>query len=143
MIGLALALGVASAAAAQNPVHWSVKTEAKGPLQAGSLVTVTATADIDAGWHMYALSQTAGGPIALTLTISPGPFTLDGAIVVLTPPETTPDPNFNIDSDVHEGRASPCAARTDRCGHVGRQSRVDARRQLSSVHGQALSTGQR
>ena len=52
VIGLALVLGLATAAAAQNPVHWSVKTEAKGPLQAGSLVTVTATADIDAGWHM-------------------------------------------------------------------------------------------
>jgi len=124
VLGLALALGVAVPAAAQDPVHWSLKTAAKGPLKAGSLVTVTATADIDAGWHMYALSQGAGGPIPLTLTFpGGGPFTLDGAIVVLTPADTKLDPNFNIDTDFHEGRASfalpvRIAAGTPDGGHV-------------------------
>ena len=46
------------------------------PSQPDSEFTSTLRADIDAGWHLYALDQPQGGPIPTTIKITEGrPFT--------------------------------------------------------------------
>jgi thiol:disulfide interchange protein len=103
---LALLTAVAQARA-QDPVHWSLAPGAKGPVKAGTAVTVIATAEIDSGWHLYAMSEPPGGPPPLTIVIPKGVvFKLDGNVVVQTPPETKIDPNFNnLATEIHEGKA--------------------------------------
>src|SRR4051812_34900245 len=67
---------------AQEPAKWTLSIEpATGELKTGERSTGKLKADIDAGWHLYALEQPAGGPIATTIKISEGsPFALNGKI---------------------------------------------------------------
>ncbi len=86
------------AALGQNPANWALESDTKGrSLKAGESVNVTLNAEIEAGWHLYALDQPAGGPIATTIKITEGrPFEIVGAI--RSPkPKTAPDPNFIVD----------------------------------------------
>lgn len=54
-------------------------------------------ADLDEGWHLYALDQPPGGPVATTIKISSAsPFAIDGTIEAPTP-TVKPDQNFIID----------------------------------------------
>src|SRR5881628_328285 len=77
---------------AQEPAKWSLATEpAAGDLKTGDKSTANLKAEIDAGWHLYALEQPAGGPIATTIKISEGtPFALNGKI-------ESPKPTVRVD----------------------------------------------
>ena len=62
IVALLLFVFVAGASA-QNPVKWSRST---GSFQ-GKTYILKLTAEIDPGWHLYALDQPSGGPIATTI----------------------------------------------------------------------------
>jgi thiol:disulfide interchange protein len=86
------------AAIGQNPAKWTLESDAKArSLESGESVNVTLKAEIEPGWHLYALDQPAGGPIATTIKVAVGcPFELLGDI--RSPkPKTAPDPNFIVD----------------------------------------------
>src|SRR5258708_6378161 len=70
------------AAAAQNPAKWTVSSDAKDKtLKAGDPFKAALKAEIEAGWHLYALEQPEGGPIATTIKITEGqPFEISGKI---------------------------------------------------------------
>jgi thiol:disulfide interchange protein DsbD len=98
-------LGTASAASAQTPAHWRLAPVGSS-VSAGHAFAVDLTLTIDDGWHVYAISTPAGGPRALEIRVAKGsPFVLAGAIAS-TEPTTSFDPNFNMDTRFHEGRAS-------------------------------------
>ena len=86
------------AVSAQDAAHWSLETDAaSGSLKVGDSIKVRLKADIDEGWHLYALDQPAGGPIPTTIKVADGsPFTIYGDI---TSPKPTikADPNFIVD----------------------------------------------
>ena len=66
---------------AQNPAKWSLTTDAKVKLATGTSVKASLKAEIEKGWHLYALEQPDGGPIATTIKITEGkPFELAGKI---------------------------------------------------------------
>ncbi len=69
-------------AAAQNPAKWSFASDYKTEqLKTGDKIQVTLKAEIEDGWHLYALEQPEGGPIATTIKITEGkPFKIDGKI---------------------------------------------------------------
>jgi thiol:disulfide interchange protein DsbD len=52
-----------------NPVHWSVQGPAR-PVAAGATFSVTLTAQIEPGWHLYALEEPEGGPMATQIGLS-------------------------------------------------------------------------
>lgn len=87
-----------AAALAQDPSKWILESDAKGKsVKQGETVKVSIKADVEPGWHLYALDQPPGGPIATTIKITQSaPFELVGEII---PPEAilAPDPNFIID----------------------------------------------
>jgi len=72
---------------AQNPTTWSLATEVKEKqLKSGEAFKVILKADIEAGWHLYALEQPEGGPIATTIKVTEGkPFELSGKITSASP----------------------------------------------------------
>jgi thiol:disulfide interchange protein DsbD len=85
-------------AAAQEPAHWTLTADkAAGEIKAGDVIKVQLKTDIDDGWHLYALDQPVGGPIATTIKIADGsPFQLVGEIAS-PKPTVRPDQNFVVD----------------------------------------------
>ncbi len=86
------------AAFAQNPTKWNLESDSKDKLlKQGDEIKVVLKAEIESGWHLYALDQPAGGPIATTIKITEGsPFELAGQIQS-PKPKIQPDPNFLVD----------------------------------------------
>ncbi len=96
----------AGRAAAQTPVHWSLKVSPSGAVAPGATITATATAEIDAGWHVYALTQGPGGPHALEVSVQKSPvFSMSGRPTSPAPTKAF-DPNFNMETEFHEGSAT-------------------------------------
>ncbi|MDQ3800098.1 MAG: hypothetical protein M3384_11635, partial [Acidobacteriota bacterium] len=85
---------------AQNPAKWSLESDAKGKsLKAGEKFKAALRAEIEDGWHLYALEQPEGGPIATTVKVAENvPFIIEGKIATTPEPVTEFDPNFNIDT---------------------------------------------
>src|SRR3954469_17740129 len=81
-------------AIAQDPARWSLSSDAAGKtLKSGAELKAQLKADIDDGWHLYALDQPAGGPVPTTITISANsPFTIVGEI-------SAPQPSIRADQN--------------------------------------------
>ena len=86
-----------AAAFAQNPVTWSLESDAKGKTgDSAKTFKVRLKAKIDEPWHLYAVEQPAGGPIPTTIIATdPETFAIDGKITS-PPPVIKFDPNFKI-----------------------------------------------
>lgn len=82
VIFLILPFLLAMSAAAQGPAKWSLSADSKlTQLTAGNKTKVTLKAEIESGWHLYALEQPDGGPIATTIKVTEGkPFEIDGKV---------------------------------------------------------------
>ncbi|MEJ7846502.1 MAG: cytochrome c biogenesis protein CcdA [Pyrinomonadaceae bacterium] len=86
------------AAFAQNPAKWSLESDAKGKsFKSGEVFQAFLKAEVEEGWHLYALDQPKGGPIATTIKVTEGvPFVI--ASEIESPkPIIQPDPNFIVD----------------------------------------------
>jgi thiol:disulfide interchange protein len=91
---------------AQNPVTWSVKANASAALKPGEKLTAQVTAEIQGGWHLYSVTQGAGGPIPTRITVPDGqPFKLAGSVSGPRP-HVQMDPNFQINTETYEGSAT-------------------------------------
>jgi len=81
LAGFAFALTAAGPALHSQKPEEVVRWSAKAPAQAvkpGGAVAVELKAEIDAGWHLCALTQVDGGPPPLAIKIAKGQtFTLD------------------------------------------------------------------
>ena len=85
-----------------NPANWSV-TGVSGLLQPGSIDTVRFAATLDSGWYIYAITQKAGGPTPMSVTIEPSPpFTIAGDVRG-PKPVTIFDREFQIDTERYFG----------------------------------------
>lgn len=94
---LILVCGLAISAMAQlaNPINLSAKLD-PNPVKAGQTAKVTVTAKIDSGWHLYSLTQPAGGPRPTKISIDEtGPFKAAGK-PTQPKPKVAADPNFSI-----------------------------------------------
>jgi len=91
---------------AQNPAKWSLSSvDQNKQLAAGGSFKAELKAEVEDGWHLYALEQPAGGPIPTTIKVSEGkPFEISGNV---TSPKPTVrfDPNFQIDTRFFEKEA--------------------------------------
>src|SRR6478672_8468141 len=85
------------AALSQNPAKWSLQASAGDEkISPGDKFDVKLHADIEPGWHLYALDQPPGGPIATTIKIAEGfPFEIVGSITSPQPKKAA-DQNFIV-----------------------------------------------
>lgn len=91
---------------AQNPVSWSLESDAKGKsLKSGEKVSAKLKATIEPNWHLYGVEQPDNGPFPTKVTIAENlPFEIDG--VAASPnPITQFDPNFGIDTKFFADKA--------------------------------------
>ncbi len=71
-----------SSSYAQNPAKWSLSSDSKeAQLRDGEKIKVLLKAEIESGWHLYALEQPPGGPVATTIKVTEGrSFDIDGKV---------------------------------------------------------------
>jgi thiol:disulfide interchange protein DsbD len=83
--------GIHALAPPPNPAHWTVEGLPKKPVAAGATFTIKLSAHILPGWHIYALDEPDGGPVATQIGLAEGdPLTL---LSVDEPqPSMVPDP---------------------------------------------------
>jgi thiol:disulfide interchange protein len=79
---LLITLLLPALAAAQSPAKWRVSLDSTTTqLKSGDRLNASLKAEIGKGWHLYALEQPEGGPIATTIKVTEGmPFIIDGKI---------------------------------------------------------------
>ena len=65
---------------AQNPVSWTLESDAKGKsLKSGEKLSAKLKAQIEENWHLYAVEQLTGGPFPTKISVAENlPFVLDG-----------------------------------------------------------------
>jgi len=104
-----VALGACSqtpGVAAQTPVHWSI-TPVRGAISNGTVSTVRVDGTIQAGWHIYAISQPPGGPYATRISVPDGQsFVAAGSPAAVLPPHVAFDSAFKMNVQLHEKAAS-------------------------------------
>ncbi|MCO6512362.1 MAG: thioredoxin family protein, partial [Aridibacter famidurans] len=91
---------------AQDPAKWRIDGVERGKTYAsGDEIDAALLATVEEGWHLYALEQPDGGPIATTVKVAEGsPFELRSDVT--TPePITEYDPNFRIDTSYFKDSA--------------------------------------
>ena len=85
-----------------EPVKWSFRSEKT----ADNKFDIIMTADIDHGWHLYAMDIAEGGPIATSFTFDkPSAYTLDGKPVAVDKPEVKFDNSFGMNIGMHSEKA--------------------------------------
>ncbi|AXC11573.1 Cytochrome c-type biogenesis protein DsbD, protein-disulfide reductase [Acidisarcina polymorpha] len=100
-----LALGVSTADGAPKPVvQWQIKAAPAKPVKAGAKFTVSITGHIDPGWHLYALEEPPGGPVATEVALTDGD-PADLLRVEEAKPHVLPDPVFQKPTKFFEGSA--------------------------------------
>jgi DsbC/DsbD-like thiol-disulfide interchange protein len=94
----AAAIPVSAVAQPLNPVRWSVQA-APSAVTAGQIARIQVAAQIDEGWHLYALEQAEKGPLPTELTAGPEPaFTMRQKEIESPEPQRTQDPNFGVET---------------------------------------------
>jgi thiol:disulfide interchange protein len=107
LLGVVFVAAAPTPVRAQSPIHWTLAGAPKAPVKPGATLTLQPRAEIEPGWHLYALTEPPGGPLALVFRLKKDPlFTLTGTIATTTPPRRQLDPNFNLETEFHEDRAA-------------------------------------
>src|SRR5262245_13738040 len=100
-----LAIALAAQEQAPTPIRWSAQPRAHDAT-AGGVIMVQATAEIDEGWHLYALDAVEGGPIPTRFTAGPANiFTLQNQNIEKEEPKRALDPNFSVETAYYEDSA--------------------------------------
>jgi tetratricopeptide (TPR) repeat protein/peroxiredoxin len=93
----------------ERPAQWSL-TVLRSATGSGGSLNVTLHAHIDRFWHLYSMTQPAGGPVAMRIALLPGaPYTLVGQIRAPAP-DTIPDANFGILTQTYDDSVTLRAA---------------------------------
>ncbi len=105
-LGILLAVPVAGfAGAPAPPVHWRIAGAPHNAVKPGAKFDITVAGAIDPGWHLYALDEPDGGPIATQVGLADG----DPAEVLRvrsTKPLVKRDSAFGMDTGMFEGSAA-------------------------------------
>ena len=99
-----LLLASAGVAMAQDPIHWSI-ARAEAKTAPGRPFLVNLSAEIEAGWHLYALEEPPGPTPTLISIPKTSPYALDGDIVSPAPTRVF-DANFGVETAFFEDHAT-------------------------------------
>jgi DsbC/DsbD-like thiol-disulfide interchange protein len=79
-------------------VEWAASWAGNGVVAHGGVATLELAAQVQPGWHVYALLQPPGGPIPLRVTLDDDRVGRLADAPSGTAPEETHDPRFNLDT---------------------------------------------
>jgi len=95
---------VCGAVSAQTPdptVEWTAAVASTAPAKRGAKATLELSAEVQEGWHVYALVQEPGGPTPLRVTLETNPVAELAGKPSGSEPEKTHDPRFNLDTQFY------------------------------------------
>jgi thiol:disulfide interchange protein DsbD len=95
-LGAALMCAPGAVRSQEHPVTWKLSPPAQ--LRGGLVAKLDAT--IEDGWHLYSMTQPAGGPVPTSIAVVGNGFALSGKPRA-PEPDHIPDRNFNIISEVY------------------------------------------
>ncbi|WP_158942257.1 protein-disulfide reductase DsbD domain-containing protein [Granulicella sp. S190] len=98
------ALSPSFARAAKPPVRWQIKNPPAKALKPGAKFNLALNGQIDAGWHLYALEEPTGGPVATVIGLTEGD-SADLLRVDEAKPKLLLDPLFNLQTGFFETTA--------------------------------------
>ena len=98
-----LLLSANAYAAPKSPAQWHVKT-VPAAAKAGTKIAITVSGQIDPGWHLYALEEPEGGPIATVIGLTEGD-SADLLSVDESKPIVIDDPLFHLRTGFFRGTA--------------------------------------
>jgi len=98
-----LLLSASAHAAPKSPAQWHVKT-VPSTAKAGTKIAITVSGQIDPGWHLYALEEPEGGPIATVVGLTEGD-PADLLSVDESKPIVIDDPLFHLRTGFFRGTA--------------------------------------
>ncbi len=92
--------------AAQTPVHWAI-APVHGVIGNGTVSNVRIDGTIQAGWHIYSITQPPGGPYATRISVPDGQsFVAAGNPKAILAPHVAFDSAFKMNVQLHEKAAS-------------------------------------
>jgi DsbC/DsbD-like thiol-disulfide interchange protein len=101
-ISLGLALCLAGAAQAPpQPVRWTASVTPRPAAEPGRKIAIEVTADIQEGWHVYALEQPPNGPTALRASLDESEVVEAAGAPFGSPPTKQHDSSFNLDTQIY------------------------------------------
>jgi thiol:disulfide interchange protein DsbD len=90
-----------------KPVKWTlVGNNAPRAVVAGRTVPITVQAQIAKGWHIYSLTQQAGGPIPLRFALQGAPDVAVRGLIKAPKPDKYFDKNFGMTTELYSGTPS-------------------------------------
>src|SRR6185369_10701289 len=103
-----------------NPVTWSARVE-PAKVKADGKAKVRVSAQIQAGWHLYSLTQ--GEPlIATKVTVTDDANFKSAGAASQPKPKVAYDPNFQLDTQTFEGEVAFTAPiKVKPTAHIGKQ----------------------
>ena len=123
----------AGGAQAPSPVKWSIQ-KAPAICPGRPDVAIQFAAQIEKGWHLYALEQPSDGPIPTQISVGPGPhFTLDPKKIDKPEPEKINDENFGVETHHYSWQRGVRVA-GDHCREHGRRPAGDRGELRASRH---------
>ncbi|HXG72514.1 MAG TPA: protein-disulfide reductase DsbD N-terminal domain-containing protein [Gemmatimonadaceae bacterium] len=93
-----------AATLAPKPVKWSVGASVVG-VAPGTVAHIVLNADIERGWHLYSLTQKAGGPVPLRIQVTQAPGLSLAAGIDGPKPKKEFDKNFGLATEKYSGKA--------------------------------------
>ena len=102
-LGLSFCGEMSNAQGPIQPVQWSGSAKPGTPLKRGSKVAIELSAEVQSGWHVYGLSQAAGGPTPLQVTLDPNEIVRSAGAVSGTPPLKKHDSSFDLETESYLG----------------------------------------
>lgn len=106
LLRMALFTLVASAAAfgqAPQPVQWKALLVPDARIKAGANGTIDLSGNVEAGWHVYALTQPAGGPIPLRIALDENDVAESHGRPSGTEPTKKQDSSFQLETQFYQG----------------------------------------
>ena len=99
-------LVTAGATLSLRPVKWTlVGKNVPRSVVAGRTVPIAVQADIAKGWHIYSLTQQAGGPIPLRIAVQGAPDVTVRGLIKAPKPSAHFDENFGMTTELYSGKA--------------------------------------
>ena len=108
VIAILLTTGIGGIGGPQpTPIRWSAEQPQNAAVKPGQDIVVRVSAQIDEGWHLYALEAIPGGPIPTRIGVAPDPpFTLNEKHIESPEPKRAHDPNFGLETAYYEQTAT-------------------------------------
>jgi hypothetical protein len=104
-------------------VQWIAMLDSQGGLKQDSEATLELSGQIQDGWHVYALSQPAGGPAALRVTVDDNEIAQATGAPSGPPPQKKHDPGFKLETRFYTHSFTVrLPVRLKRAPAVGKQS---------------------